>query len=294
MSAYNTVGVTIKSELAGREEAVHSVLNMLESQGCKVLLDRDRCEDLPDATSHGVFGNDDQLDLLVVIGGDGTILRAVRELQHLNIPMLSVNMGAVGFLAEIDLHELKNVLPNLLAGEGELDERALLDVTAIRNGKELYNGHVLNEAVISQGSIARLVELKTFVNGEELTVFRADGLIISTPTGSSAYSLAAGGPIVHPKLAATILTPINPHSFSQKPIVIPEHHAVEVEIMTREQKFHHVDISLTLDGQTYITVQSGDRLKVTCSGKNVKFLRRKQDSFYATLRHKLKWGARGE
>ena len=158
----------------------------------------------------------------------------------------------------------------------------------------IYSGYALNEAVVAQGTIARLVDLKTEVNGEDLTTFHADGLIIATPTGSTAYSLAAGGPIVHPAQLATILTPINPHSFSQKPIVLPSSDEIKVTVLTKENKFKDAEVILTLDGQVYVPLKNGDVIHASGCKTTVQFLRRKQDTFFGTLRTKLKWGERLE
>ena len=221
-----------------------------------------------------------------------SILRSVRELKDHSIPLLSVNRGAVGFLAETSAAEAESLIPTLLEGGGELEERTLLHVKVLRGAEAVFEGIVLNEAVIAQGAIARILSLKASVGGEELTTFRSDGLILATPTGSTAYSLAAGGPIVHPRLSAIILTPLNPHSFSQKPLVIPGTLAVEVEVLKKENKYVDSEVNLTLDGQRYIPLQAKDRVVVTLNGKSVKFLRRRGDTFFATLRTKLKWGER--
>jgi len=287
---YSNVGVTAKSDLSERDEAVAQVLETLRSTGANVRFDAKRCQGIPCARTLPTFAREQDLDVLVVVGGDGTILRAVRELKDFSIPIISVNRGAIGFLAEMTVEEVPKLLPAFLRGEGVLDERSVLHVKAIRGKKTLFDGCVLNEAVISQGSIARLLDLKTIVKGEPLTTFRSDGLIIATPTGSTAYSLAAGGPIVHPGLVATILTPINSHSFSQKPIVVPGNQKVEVEVLHKANKFEDVDVSLTLDGQIYVTLQRKDRIVACINSKTVKFLRRRQETFYSTLRTKLHWG----
>jgi NAD+ kinase len=207
-----------------------------------------------------------------------------------DVPILSVNRGTLGFLAETALDEAETIIPKLLGGKGKIEKRSLLAVRAQRGKRILYSGYVLNEAVISQGAIARLIDLKTMVQGEHLTTFHADGVILATPTGSTAYSLAAGGPIVHPRLPCTIVTPINPHSFTQKPIVLPHDQSVHIEVMTKDNKFSDVRVSLTLDGQTYVTLKRGDVVSAALDGTTVKFLRRKEDTFYETLRNKLKWG----
>ncbi len=177
------------------------------------------------------------------------------------------------------------MIPKFLLGtEGVVEERSLLMIGATREKEILF------EAVVSQGAISRLIDLETRVNGDPLTTFHADGVIIATPTGSTAYSLAAGGPIVHPELQATIITPINPHSFSQKPIVIPAKDTVEVTILTKQNKFSDVQVSLTLDGQTYVSLKGGDTVRAVVAKDTVRFLRRSEETFFGILRNKLKWG----
>jgi len=290
---YKRVGITVKSGLEDKDGAVEKVIEILRKIGVKeICIDSKRTEGLECAKDLVPFESEKDIDLLVVIGGDGTILRAVRELNTFSTPILSVNRGTVGFLAETELEEAEELFPQLLNGEGVLEKRDILAISAHRDGKELHSGFALNEAVIAQGTIARLVDLDTFVNGESLTSFHSDGLIISTPTGSTAYSLASGGPIVHPQLSATILTPINPHSFSQKPVVIPSQQEVEVKVCTKPNKFQDAEVVLTLDGQVYIPLKNKDVVKACACGDTVKFLRRKQDTFFGTLREKLKWGER--
>ncbi|HLD32766.1 MAG TPA: NAD(+)/NADH kinase [Candidatus Peribacteraceae bacterium] len=289
---YKRVGVTVKSGLSYKHEAVERVIKILKNMGIEVLVDAKRIEEVKSASHLKPYKKAEDLDLLIVIGGDGTILRAVRELETFSTPILSINRGTVGFLAETELEEAERLLPALMNGEGTIEQRDVLVVRALRDGKELYNGFALNEAVIAQGTIARLVDLRTYVNEELLTSFHADGLIISTPTGSTAYSLAAGGPIVHPFLSATILTPINPHSFSQKPVVFPSNQEVKVEVLTKANKFQDTEVVLTLDGQIYISLKDGDIVIACACGETVQFLRRKQDTFFGRLREKLKWGER--
>ncbi len=294
MLKYHRIGITVKSDLSEKDEILKSVLAIVKACGAQASIDDERTKGLPCAKGVPAFSSTKDIDLLLVLGGDGTIFRAVRELQNFTVPILSINRGNIGFLAEMNIDEVPRLLPTFLEGRGVIEERRVLHIVAHRGKKVLNDGYVLNEAVISQGSIARLFDLKTTVNGEPLTTFRSDGLILSTPTGSTAYSLAAGGPIVEPHLSAIILTPINPHSFTQKPIVLPDDHAVEVEVLTKENKFGGMDVSLTLDGQTYVSLQRHDRIRATMNKHTVKFLRRKKETYYATLRSKLKWGERPE
>ncbi len=291
--AYKRIGITVKSDLHHRDEVAATILTMLASSGAQVSVDERRADCFATHPEMKTFRRASDVDLLVVIGGDGTILRAVRELDCFSVPILSVNRGTVGFMAEMNVEEAEVLLPKFLAGEGVIEERSALSVTAKRGDRILHDGFVLNEAVIAQGSIARLIDLKTSINGEELTVFRADGLIISTPTGSTAYTLAAGGPIVHPEIAASILTPINSHTFNQKPIVIPGTHRVQVEVLNKKGgKFGAAQVSLTLDGQTYVALERNDVVIASVRPERVRFLRRSRETFYGTLRQKLKWGER--
>lgn len=290
MLKYTKVGLTVKSGLEDRCESVDMIIDILQAAGASVFMDPQRRGGLECATSLPEYTSEDDIDLLIVLGGDGTILRTVRELNSCSIPILSVNRGTVGFLAEIEFDEAAAELPRLLAGEGMLDTRRLLHVRAMRGDTEILSGFALNEAVIAQGTIARLVDLKATVNGEQLTTFHADGLIISTPTGSTAYNLSSGGPIVHPTLEATILTPISPHSFSQKPVVIRSDATIEIEVQTKQKKFQDTEVVLTLDGQVYMGLEGGDIVTITQDERTVQFVRRAQDTFFSTLRQKLKWG----
>ena len=292
MTNFKRIGVTVKSGLNDKCQTVDTIVQILQKEGAEVFMDTKRKGGLECATDLPVFAHESEIDLLVVIGGDGTILRSVRELSNCTTPILSVNSGRVGFLAEIEFDEAAVLIPQLLSGDGVIDERKLIDVTAMRGDEVILEGFALNEAVIAQGTIARLVDLKATVNGEDLTTFHADGLILSTPTGSTAYSLSSGGPIVHPTLEAMILTPINPHSFSQKPVVLRSDAIVEVEVQSKDNKYKDSGVILTLDGQVYVTVERGDIIRVTQDKRTVKFLRRKQDTFFGTLRQKLKWGER--
>lgn len=291
---YSRVGLTVKSDFNEKDSAVSDVMEVLCDLDVDVQVDAERIGELfctRRFASSIDYGN---IDLLIVIGGDGTILRAVRDLKNFSVPIVSIDRGSVGFLTEIHVDDVKKSLAKLLHGDGVFDERTLLHTEVHRGSEILFKGYVLNDAVIAQGAIARLVDLSARVNGEDLTVFHADGIILSTPTGSTAYSLAAGGPIVHPQLDAMILTPLNPHSFSQKPIVIPGDQKVEIEVLPRPNRFFDTQLSLTLDGQVYFELQYQDRVTAFMNGTTIKFLRHKKDTFFPTLRSKLKWGERLE
>lgn len=291
MLAYKRIGITVKPDLSDKDATVKSVLSVLTREGAEVFVERKYLEGIACVQSKPDLSGQ-EIDALVVIGGDGTLLRSIRELKNFSVPIIAVNRGSVGFLTEVMIDEISSALPSLLHGEGILDERTLLHVEVMRNQKNVFQGIALNEAAISQGTIARLLDLRTSVNGESLATYHADGLIIATPTGSTAYSLAAGGPVVHPRLSAVILTPINPHSLTQKAIVIPGEADIESEVLPKSDEFIDVRVSLTLDGQVYEKLEKHDIVRVRMHDQTVKFLRRKKDTYFHTLRTKLKWGER--
>lgn len=289
MSAYKRVILTVKTALDEKEKAVSAVLDVLKKAKAEVFIDPTRFAGAPSAKNCPSCENVKDIDAVIVIGGDGTILRAVREFRHLRVPFITINRGRLGFMAELAMADVPTMLPALLSGKGTVETRSILTVFVERAKKKTFQSTALNEAVISQGAISRLIELHAKVGNEKLTTFHADGLIVSTPTGSTAYSLAAGGPIVHPNLAAMILTPINPHSFSQKPLVLPQHLPVEVSVHVRSQAIN-LEVGLSVDGQEYFQLQEKDHVHIAMLPDDVQFLRAKKDTFLSTLRTKLKWG----
>lgn len=294
MLAYRRIGITMKSDLADQDSFLRSFVKILRNEGVEILLDPETIT-LPWCTkafSH--YTAESPMDALVVIGGDGTILRAARETAFRNVPILGINKGSVGFLAEVSIQEIAEKLPFLLHGGGMEEIRSLLSVQVMRGEASIFESIALNDAVVAQGAIARLLDLRTMVDGETLATYHADGLIISTPTGSTAYSLAAGGPVVHPRLPAIILTPINPHSFTQKPIVLPSDCTIRTQVLQRSSTFIDSHVSLTIDGQLYQELIPHDTIQVSHSDRHVRFIRTKDDTFFRTLRTKLKWGERIE
>ncbi len=294
MNKYKRIGLTVKPRLTEKDETLQHVLSILNELQLDVFVDRKNVGDIACTKKFPDLKSADDIDLLLVIGGDGTIFRALRELQSFAVPILTVNKGSVGFLAEIGLQEVDALFPKLLGGEGVIEERRILSVEVVRNGEHIFQCFALNEAVISQGTISRLLDLKTTVADEPLATYHADGLIIATPTGSTAYSLAAGGPVVHPQLSALIITPINPHSFNQRPIVIPGTSVVDVQVAKCNDSFLESTVGLTLDGQIYHELQKDDHIIARIHDKTAKFIRRKEDTFFHTLRTKLKWAERLE
>jgi NAD+ kinase len=228
------------------------------------------------------------VDLILVMGGDGTILRVISELDDYRARFFGINMGHLGFLSEIPPVQIRKTLDKIFAGKFTVDRRMILHVELYRNKRKLRNFHALNEVAISQATLSRLIVLKTKVDGLKLANFNADGLLIATPTGSTAYSLSCGGPIVHPALSAIILTPICPHSFNQKPVVLPDSKKIEVTVASDYEA-----MNLTVDGQQNVRVKTGDVIKIR-KGGYVEFCRLPTEHYFMNLRNKLGWGERVE
>ncbi len=230
----------------------------------------------------------EQADLVVVLGGDGTLISTVRILGEREIPILAVNLGSLGFITEIALDELFPALEKCLAGEFKLSERLMLQAVVERDNREMACHQVLNDVVINKGALARIVDLKTKVNCFDLTNFKADGLIISTPTGSTGYSLSAGGPIVTPTMNCIVITPICPHTLTNRPLVIDDDSIVTVTVKSLDDE----DVYLTLDGQVGLELKSGDVIHVQRSPHCARLVTSERRDYFEILRTKLKWGER--
>ncbi len=224
-------------------------------------------------------------DLIIVFGGDGTILRTARLLAERDVPIVGVNLGVFGYLTEINLDEMYRALEKILAGNYQVERRMMLQVEIMKNDVILHKCSVLNDVVINRGNLSRLVELETAVDGRYLTTFKADGLIVATPTGSTAYSLAAGGPIVFPELDCIIINPICPHTLTNRPVILPEGVVVEVILNTREP-----GATVTLDGQTSFPVLYEDRVVIRKSAQVTRLISSPHRGYLEILRTKLGWG----
>ncbi len=223
------------------------------------------------------------LDLAVVLGGDGTLLGAAREVGIKGVPILGVNLGGLGFLTAVGLNRMYDVLEHWLAGEHRVQERMTLEGRVMRDGREVSRGLVLNDLVINKAALARILDLPTFIDDRFLTTFRADGLIISTPTGSTAYNLAAGGPILVPGLQAIILTPICPFTLTNRPLVLGDMARIEVQLERGD------DAYLTYDGQVGFDLADGDRVLVGRAGQTIRLVESPL-GYFEILRTKLGWG----
>ena len=225
------------------------------------------------------------VDLIVVFGGDGTILRTARLVRGRDVPIVGINLGVFGYLTEVNLDEMYSALELILAGDFQVEKRMMLDVEIQGGGEPFREGTVLNDVVINRGNLSRIVEFETTVDGRYLTTFKADGLIIATPTGSTAYSLAAGGPIVFPELNSILINPICPHTLTNRPLILPEGAVVRVALCALEQ-----GATVTLDGQVSFTVKYGDSVTIRKSRYVTTLISSPHRGYLEILRTKLGWG----
>ncbi len=227
----------------------------------------------------------DTVDLVVVLGGDGTLLGAARKVGRYGLPILGVNLGGLGFLTEIPLEMLYKDIEKVITGQVTVEPRLMLQASVLRNGEEKCRFSVLNDVVINKGALARIIDLRVSIDGHFLTTFRSDGLIISTPTGSTSYNLSAGGPILYPDLEALILAPICPFTLTHRPIIVPDTSVIEVQMGK-----HNEEVILTFDGQVGFDLMAHDRVIISKSEKKLKLIKSPDQDYYDILRTKLKWG----
>jgi NAD+ kinase len=276
--------IASRLHLEKHEKVFKSTLNYLKKTGKDVYLE-ERVAKYMDIKKYKEFiPGKTKVDLILVMGGDGTILRLANQMKDFNVKFFGINMGHLGFLSEIPPVHIGKVLGRIFAGDYTVDKRMMLQADLVRDGKKIGKFHALNEVAITQGTVSRLLMLKTKVGNRKLANYRADGLIVATPTGSTAYSLSAGGPIIHPAIRAFIVTPICPHSFTHKPIVIPDTKGIEILIASDYEM-----MILTIDGQQSIPVKYQDVIQVKRDGF-AEFIRLPNENYFLTLRKKLGWG----
>jgi NAD+ kinase len=240
-----------------------------------------RCAPL--AESDGELAED--VDLIVVLGGDGTMLGAARMMGARQIPVLGVNFGFLGYLTEFTLEEMFPALENVRQGNFVVERRMMIDVTLNRSGEAASMRRALNDAVVTKSAAARMIEIESYINGMFVNSFRADGMIVATPTGSTAYSLSAGGPIVHPNMSAILLTPICPHMLSNRPAVVPGESVVDLVFKRAD-----LDLLLTIDGQPGVELRHDDRITLRRSETTFNLVQPTNRNYFEVLRTKLKWG----
>jgi len=284
-SIFPRVALIGKFQADGIGQVLDLISDLAKTQGCSVWIEEETAkftqnQHRPTISIKDIIGN---IDLAIVIGGDGTLLGVGRHLAGADIPVIGINMGRLGYMTDIPLQEVAMILPQMLAGNYDSDSRHLLSASVIRKGIVTHQGLALNDVVVNRSSLTGMVELTVKVNGSFMYNQRSDGLIIATPTGSTAYSLSSGGPILHPRVEGIVLTPIAPHALSNRPIVLP--HDVEIIVEVAGGK----DVNAHFDMQSLSILQVGDQVSVKKSLKQVTLLHPQGHSDYKTLREKLHW-----
>ena len=225
------------------------------------------------------------VDLILVLGGDGTMIATARLMGDREVPVLGVNFGGLGYLAEFRIEELYNALESILSGNYRLDKRVMLDVELLRGDQPVTKNRVLNDVVINKSALARIIEIETHLNTQFVNSFRADGLIVSTPTGSTAYNLSAGGPVIYPSMNAVVITPICPFTLSNRPLVVPDDAVIELCLKTQQE-----EVALTLDGQVGFPLNVEDRVVIRKSSTTFNLVQPMNRNYFDVLRDKLRWG----
>ena len=288
MPGVRTVGICSKPNSVQAGAVVPQLVAWLESHGIDIRADEETAAYSPSALP--TFSREaapEGCDLIIVLGGDGTLLSVGRAMGRREIPLFAVNVGGLGFLTAIGVGELFPELERVMRGEHRVAPRKLLHIEVLRGGEMLARYEALNDAVLSKSSLARMIDLDTYVDDQFVCAYKADGLIVSTPTGSTAYSLSAGGPIVYPSVPAICLTPICPHMLTNRPVLVPETSVIKALSRGPDESVY-----LTIDGQVGTPMREGDALVCRSSERSLLLVRPPKLTFFDVLRQKLKWGER--
>jgi NAD+ kinase len=287
VSRFRHAALVGKYQSQGIRSLLEEVAHFLVRQGLEVSLEQQTAQSTGmtgyEALTADMLGR--QCDLAVVVGGDGTMLGIARQLARHGTPLVGINQGRLGFITDVPAGDFAQLLAPMLAGDYEEERRTMLTGSVVRDGERIFEGFALNDVVVSRGAATGMLEVKVEIGSEFITNLRADGLIVASPTGSTAYSLSAGGPILHPGIAGWVLVPIAPHDLSNRPIVLPDTGDIGIEIVAGR------DASVSFDMQTLASLLHGDRISVRRSRDQVRFLHPRGWSYYATLRGKLHWNA---
>ncbi|MBA5689696.1 NAD kinase [Rugamonas apoptosis] len=282
---FHTIALAVRQNTDGIEESVGRIVSFLERRGHAVVFEEETAShlDLTGARAMNAVDIGAHADLAIVMGGDGTMLGIARQLAPYDVPLIGINQGRLGFMTDIPLDGMLDVLAKMLTGSFQTERRSLLEGQVLRDGEVIHVGMAVNDVVVARGAGAGMAELRVDVDGHFMYNQRSDGLIIATPTGSTAYALSAGGPLLHPSLGGIGLVPIAPHALSNRPIVLPESSLIEIEIMRGR------DISVNFDMQTFASLVAHDRILIKRSPHTITFLHPEGWSYYNTLREKLHW-----
>ena len=286
-SRFRHAALVGKYQARGIRGVLEEIAHFLVRQGLEVSLERET------ALNTGIAGfnalNPTELgkhcDLAIVVGGDGTMLGIARQLARFNLPMVGINQGRLGFITDVPVGHYAEALAPIIAGDYEEERRTMLEGVVFRDDQKIFDGFAMNDVVVSRSATASMIEVKVDIGLEFVANLRADGVIIASPTGSTAYALSAGGPILHPGIGGWLLVPIAPHDLSNRPIVLPDTLDITIEVVTGH------DASVNFDMQSLASLLPGDRIVVRRSRHQVRFLHPQGWSYYATLRRKLHWNA---
>ncbi|MBF0137481.1 MAG: NAD(+) kinase [Magnetococcus sp. DMHC-1] len=285
------IGIVTKRSDQRALDTTQWLVNWLHARGLQVTISEEaaRSAAIPEAVAERRKQSrlSENQDLIVVMGGDGTFIAAARHMGNSDVPLLGINMGRLGFLTEIPQANMVQTLEDVLAGRYCIETRMLLDAMVLRAGENIFSARTLNDVVIHKGEIARMIEFEVDIDDQFVFTSRADGLIVSTPTGSTGYALAAGGPIIHPALDTILLVPICPHTLTNRPIALPGDGTVAVTLAPND-----TDRMVTLDGQTVFPLENGDRILIRRSEHRLKLMHTPGRSYYELLRSKLLWGGK--
>jgi len=285
---FHTIGLIGKFGDPNVAETLDQIAAYLRQRQLRVLLDESSARLIPDSglevASRAAIG--EQCDLAIIMGGDGTMLNAARSLVNYEVPILGVNLGRLGFLADVSPAKTPHSLDQVLAGQFREARRSLLHAQVIHGGHVASETDALNDVVIHKREVARMIEVDAFLDGRFLNAYRADGLIISTPTGSTAYALAGGGPIIHPGLEAVVLVPICPHTLTHRPIVVKADSVIEVVLNAANT----TQTQITCDGQVSLAIEPGDRIVIRKKDRKVRLIHPISHDYFELLRAKLRWG----
>ncbi len=291
VSSIKRVGIVVKPHQPDALRTICEVVGWLGERGISMVggpeIERDRIEH---ETGCAVETLEPaklaaSVDLMLVLGGDGTMIATARMLGDREVPVLGVNYGDLGYLAEFRIEELYTALESILSNNYRLDKRVMLDVELQRGAAQVTRNRVLNDVVINKSALARIIEIEACLNQQFVNSFRADGLIVSTPTGSTAYNLSAGGPVIYPSMNAVVITPICPFTLSNRPIVVPDDATIELRLKTQQE-----EVALTLDGQVGFPLRAEDRMVIRKSRTTFNLVQPMNRNYFDVLRDKLRWG----
>lgn len=281
------IGVYAKKDHPDAEQLSLAICAHLQRHAIEVLLEDSLAEQIGQINGFDEDEIPDLVDLIIVLGGDGTLISVARRVGHRDLPILGINLGRLGFLTEVTQAELPEMLDRLVTGDYQVTDRMMLDASIRRNGELVGSYTVLNDVVINKGALARIIDMATSVDGRYLSTYKADGLIVSTPTGSTGYNLAAGGPIIYPEINSLVITPICPHMLTNRPIVVWSKSIIEIEV-----KFENDVVFFTADGQVGRKLLPGDIVEVRRSQARTKLVTSPSKDYFEILRTKLSWGER--